>query len=131
MKNEDRIIQMIDKNPGLTRSQLRYRLRIPLSTLNHHIEHLILEKKIIKNQSFKSRFFLSSVKEDNINHIIVKADKSLFLIYSHLQQAKNLEQLSELTNTDKSTISKRLQILQKMNLIEKKKVNKKIFFVKI
>lgn len=122
---------MIDKNPGLTRSQLRYRLRIPLSTLNHHIEHLILEKKIIKNQSFKSRFFLSSVKEDNINHIIVKADKSLFLIYSHLQQAKNLEQLSELTNTDKSTISKRLQILQKMNLIEKKKVNKKIFFVKI
>ena len=130
MKNQEKILEHIKKNPGHTQSQITYRLDIPQSTIKYHLLQLIKENKIFSEKLFKIHYFPIGINDEIKIKTCIESNYNLKNIYKNLINNMSLEEIAISCNISKSIASKRLQILESMSAIKKIKVEKKIKFCK-
>ena len=130
MKNQEKILEHIKKNPGQTQSQITYRLDIPQSTMKYHLLQLSKENKIFSEKLFKTHYFPVGIDNELKIKTCIESNYNLNNIYKNLNNDMTLEEIATSCNISKSIASKRLQILESMNSIKKIKVEKKIKFCK-
>ena len=130
MENQEKILQFIQKNPGLTQAQITYRLEIPQSTVKYHLLMLMKENKIFSEKLFKIHYFSIGIdKKIKINSCI-ESNYNLKIIFESCKEESSLDEIAIICNISKSMASKRLQILESLGAIKKIKVEKKIKFCK-
>ena len=130
LENTDTVLEYIKKNPGLTQSQITYRLDIPQSTIKYHLLQLTKEHKIYSEKLFKIHYFPAGIKDEIKIKSCIESNYNLKNIYKNLINNMSLEEIAISCNISKSIASKRLQILESMGAIKKIKVEKKIKFCK-
>ena len=130
MENQEKILDHIKKNPGHTQSQITYRLEIPQSTIKYHLLQLIKENKVFSEKLFKTHYFPVGIDEKVKIKTCIESNFNLKNIYKNLNKDLTLEEIANSCDISKSVASKRLQILESMNVIKKIKIEKKIKFCK-
>ena len=130
MENQEKILDHIKKNPGHTQSQITYRLEIPQSTIKYHLLQLIKENKVFSEKLFKTHYFPVGIDEKVKIKTCIESNFNLKNIYKNLNKDMSLEEIATSCDISKSIASKRLQILESMNVIKKIKIEKKIKFCK-
>ena len=130
MKNQEKILEHIKKNPGHTQSQITYRLDIPQSTIKYHLLQLSKENKIFSEKLFKTHYFPVGIDNKLKIKTCIQSNYNLDNLYKNLNNDMTLEEIATSCNISKSIASKRLQILESMGAIKKIKVEKKIKFCK-
>jgi predicted transcriptional regulator len=130
LKNQEKILEHIKKNPGHTQSQITYRLDIPQSTIKYHLLQLSKENKIFSEKLFKTHYFPVGIDNKLKIKTCIESNYNLNNIYKNLNNDMTLEEIATSCNISKSIASKRLQILESMDSIKKIKVEKKIKFCK-
>ena len=128
MDNKQKILNHIKKIPGHTQSQITYRLDIPQSTLKYHLLQLIKENKIFSEKLFKMHYFSVGISNEIKIKTCIESNYNLNNIYKNLIKNMTLEEIATTCNISKSIASKRLQILDSLDVIKKIKVEKKIKF---
>ena len=129
-ENSDKILEYIKKNPGHTQSQITYRLDIPQSTIKYHLLQLTKENKIYSEKLFKIHYFPVGIEHNEKIRFCIESNYNLSVIYENCKNETSLEEIATNCNISKSVASKRLQILETMEVIKKIKVEKKIRFCK-
>ena len=130
MENQGKILDHIKKNPGHTQSQITYRLDIPQSTIKYHLLQLIKENKIFSEKLFKTHFFPIGIDNKMKIKTCIESNYNLNNIYKNFKNEMSLEEIAIACNISKSIASKRLQVLESLDVIKKIKVDKKIKFCK-
>ncbi|MGY5146320.1 MAG: winged helix-turn-helix transcriptional regulator [Candidatus Nitrosopumilus sp. metabat.KBP569_Feb_25m_nospike.7] len=130
MDNKQKILNHIKKIPGHTQSQITYRLDIPQSTVKYHLLQLIKENKIFSEKLFKMHYFSVGISNEIKIKTCIESNYNLNNIYKNLIKNMTLEEIATICNISKSVASKRLQILDSLDVIKKIKVEKKIKFCK-
>ena len=130
LNNQEKILDHIKKNPGHTQSQITYRLDIPQSTIKYHLLQLTKENKIFSEKLFKIHYFPAGIKDEIKIKSCIESNYNLNDIYKNCKNETSLEEIATNCNISKSVASKRLQILETMEVIKKIKVEKKIRFCK-
>jgi predicted transcriptional regulator len=130
LENQEKILDHIKKNPGHTQSQITYRLEIPQSTIKYHLLQLIKENKVFSEKLFKTHYFPVGIDEKVKIKTCIESNFNLKNIYKNLNKDMSLEEIATSCDISKSIASKRLQILESMNVIKKIKIEKKIKFCK-
>ena len=130
MENQGKILDHIKKNPGHTQSQITYRLDIPQSTIKYHLLQLIKENKVFSEKLFKIHYFPVGINNELKIKTCIESNFNLKNIYKNLNKDMSLEEIATSCDISKSIASKRLQILESMNVIKKIKIEKKIKFCK-
>ena len=130
LENSDTVLEYIKKNPGLTQSQITYRLDIPQSTIKYHLLQLTKENKIYSEKLFKIHYFPVGIEHNKKIKFCIESNYNLNDIYKNCKNETSLEEIATNCNISKSVASKRLQILETMEVIKKIKVEKKIRFYK-
>ena len=130
METQGKILNHIKKNPGHTQSQITYRLEIPQSTIKYHLLQLTKEDKIYSEKLFKIHYFPVGIDAKLKIKTCIESNFNLKNIYENLINKMSLEEIATNCNISKSVASKRLQILETMEVIKKIKVEKKIRFCK-
>ncbi len=130
MDNKQKILNHIKKIPGHTQSQITYRLDIPQSTVKYHLLQLIKENKIFSEKLFKMHYFSAGISNEIKIKTCIESNYNLNNIYKNLIKNMTLEEIATICNISKSVASKRLQILDSLDVIKKIKVEKKIKFCK-
>ena len=130
MDNKQKILNHIKKIPGHTQSQITYRLDIPQSTVKYHLLQLIKENKIFSEKLFKMHYFSVGISNEIKIKTCIESNYNLNNIYKNLIKNMTLEEIATTCNISKSIASKRLQILNSLDVIKKIKVEKKIKFCK-
>jgi predicted transcriptional regulator len=128
MDNKQKILNHIKKIPGHTQSQITYRLDIPQSTVKYHLLQLIKENKIFSEKLFKMHYFSAGISNEIKIKTCIESNYNLNNIYKNLIKNMTLEEIATTCNISKSIASKRLQILDSLDVIKKIKVEKKIKF---
>jgi predicted transcriptional regulator len=128
MDNKQKILNHIKKIPGHTQSQITYRLDIPQSTVKYHLLQLIKENKIFSEKLFKMHYFSVGISNEIKIKTCIESNYNLNNIYKNLIKNMTLEEIATICNISKSIASKRLQILDSLDVIKKIKVEKKIKF---
>jgi predicted transcriptional regulator len=128
MNNKQKILNHIKKIPGHTQSQITYRLDIPQSTVKYHLVQLIKENKIFSEKLFKMHYFSAGISNEIKIKTCIESNYNLNNIYKNLIKNMTLEEIATTCNISKSIASKRLQILNSLDVIKKIKVEKKIKF---
>ena len=128
MNNKQKILNHIKKIPGHTQSQITYRLDIPQSTVKYHLVQLIKENKIFSEKLFKMHYFSVGISNEIKIKTCIESNYNLNNIYKNLIKNMTLEEIATTCNISKSIASKRLQILDSLDVIKKIKVEKKIKF---
>ena len=128
LENSDTVLEYIKKNPGLTQSQITYRLDIPQSTIKYHLLQLIKENKIFSEKLFKIHYFPVGINNELKIKTCIESNFNLKNIYENLNKNMLLDEIATVCDISKSIASKRLQVLVSMNAIKKIKVEKKIKF---
>jgi predicted transcriptional regulator len=128
MDNKQKILNHIKKIPGHTQSQITYRLDIPQSTVKYHLLQLIKENKIYSEKLFKIHYFSVGISNEIEIKTCIESNYNLNNIYKNLIKNMTLEEIATICNISKSIASKRLQILDSLDVIKKIKVEKKIKF---
>ncbi len=128
MENKKIILDHIEKNPGQTQSQIIYRVEIPQSTTKYHLIELIKENKIFSEKLFKIHYFPVGIKNNDKIKYCIENNFRLNNILENCKNEMSLEEIAINCNISKSIASKRLQVLESMNVIKKIKVEKKIKF---
>ena len=128
MNNKQKILNHIKKIPGHTQSQITYRLDIPQSTVKYHLVQLIKENKIFSEKLFKMHYFSAGISNEIKIKTCIESNYNLNNIYKNLIKNMTLEEIATICNISKSIASKRLQILNSLDVIKKIKVEKKIKF---
>ena len=128
MDNKQKILNHIKKIPGHTQSQITYRLDIPQSTVKYHLLQLIKENKIFSEKLFKMHYFSVGISNKIKIKTCIESNYNLNNIYKNLVKNMTLEEIATICNISKSIASKRLQILDSLDVIKKIKVEKKIKF---
>ena len=128
MDNKQKILNHIKKIPGHTQSQITYRLDIPQSTVKYHLLQLIKENKIFSEKLFKMHYFSVGISNEIKIKTCIESNYNLNNIYKNLIKNMTLEEIATTCNISKSIASKRLQILDSLDVIKKIKVEKKIKF---
>ena len=128
MNNKQKILNHIKKIPGHTQSQITYRLDIPQSTVKYHLLQLIKENKIFSEKLFKMHYFSVGISNEIKIKTCIESNYNLNNIYKNLIKNMTLEEIATTCNISKSIASKRLQILDSLDVIKKIKVEKKIKF---
>ena len=130
MDNKQKFLKHIIKIPGHTQSQITYRLDIPQSTVKYHLLQLIKENKIWLEKLFKIHYFSVGISNEIKIKTCIESNYNLNNIYKNLIKNMTLEEIATICNISKSVASKRLQILDSLDVIKKIKVEKKIKFCK-
>jgi predicted transcriptional regulator len=130
VENKQKVLNHIQTHPGQTLSQIHYRLKIPQTTIKHHITQLISENKITKEEIFKTRYFLNSTNTELRIKSSIENNNSIKNIYQNLVNEMTLDEISLICNTSKSLVSRRLKMLISSRLVEKTKKDGKIIFKK-
>ena len=128
MDNKQKILNHIKKIPGHTQSQITYRLDIPQSTVKYHLVQLIKENKIFSEKLFKMHYFSAGISNEIKIKTCIESNYNLNNIYKNLIKNMTLEEIATICNISKSIASKRLQILDSLDVNKKIKVEKKIKF---
>jgi predicted transcriptional regulator len=128
LENKKIILDHIEKNPGQTQSQIIYRVEIPQSTTKYHLIELIKENKIFSEKLFKIHYFPVGIKNNDKIKYCIENNFRLNNILENCKNEMSLEEIAINCNISKSIASKRLQVLESMNVIKKIKVEKKIKF---
>ena len=128
LENSDTVLEYIKKNPGFTQSQLTYRLDIPQSTIKYHLLQLTKENKIFSEKLFKTHYFPVGIDEKLKIKTCIESNYNLNNLYKNCKNEMSLEEIATSCNISKSVASKRLQILESLNVIKKIKIEKKIKF---
>ena len=128
MDNKQKILNHVKKIPGHTQSQITYRLDIPQSTVKYHLLQLIKENKIFSEKLFKMHYFSVGISNEIKIKTCIESNYNLNNIYKNLVKNMTLEEIATICNISKSIASKRLQILDSLDVIKKIKVEKKIKF---
>jgi len=128
MDNKQKILNHVKKIPGHTQSQITYRLDIPQSTVKYHLLQLIKENKIFSEKLFKMHYFSVGISNEIKIKTCIESNYNLNNIYKNLIKNMTLEEIATTCNISKSIASKRLQILDSLDVIKKIKVEKKIKF---
>ena len=128
MKNQEKILKHIKKNPGHTQSQITYRLDIPQSTMKYHLLQLSKENKIFSEKLFKTHYFPVGIDAKIKIKTCIESNFNLKNIYENLINKMSLEEIATSCDISKSIASKRLQVLESMGAVKKIKVEKKIRF---
>ena len=128
MENQGKILDHIKKNPGHTQSQITYRLDIPQSTIKYHLLQLIKENKVFSEKLFKIHYFPVGINNELKIKTCIESNFNLKNIYENLNKNMLLDEIATSCNISKSIASKRLQILESLNVIKKIKIEKKIKF---
>ena len=128
MDNQEKILEHIKKTPGHTQAQITYRLDIPQSTIKYHLLQLIKENKIFSEKLFKMHYFSVGISNEIKIKTCIESNYNLNNIYKNLIKNMTLEEIATICNISKSIASKRLQILDSLDVIKKIKVEKKIKF---
>ena len=130
MENQEKILQFIKENPGLTQAQITHRLEIPQSTVKYHLQTLVKEEKIFAEKLFKTHYFTNGIDNELKIKSCIENNYNLKIIFENCRKEKSLEEIAVSCNISKSMASKRLQILESLGAIKKIKVEKKIKFCK-
>ena len=130
MENQEKILQYIKKNPGHTQAQITYRLEIPQSTIKYHLLQLSKKNKIFSEKLFKTHFFPIGIDNKMKIKTCIESNYNLNNIYKNFKNEMSLEEIAIACNISKSIASKRLQVLESLDVIKKIKVDKKIKFCK-
>ena len=130
LENSDTVLEYIKKNPGLTQSQITYRLDIPQSTIKYHLLQLSKQNKIFSEKLFKTHYFPVGIDNKLKIKTCIESNYNLKNIYKNLNDNMTLDEISTSCDISKSIASKRLQILESMGAIKKIKLEKKIKFCK-
>jgi predicted transcriptional regulator len=130
LENQEEILQYIKKNPGHTQAQISYRLEIPQSTIKYHLLQLSKENKIFSEKLFKTHFFPIGIDKEMKIKTCIESNYNLNNIYKNFKNEMSLEEIATSCNISKSIASKRLKILESLDVIKKIKVDKKIKFCK-
>ena len=128
MENQEKILEYIKKTPGHTQSQITYRLDIPQSTIKYHLLQLIKENKIFSEKLFKIHYFPMGINNKIKIKTCIESNYNLNNLYKNCKNEISLEEIAISCDISKSVASKRLQILESLNVIKKIKVEKKIKF---
>ena len=128
MENQEKILEYIKKTPGHTQSQITYRLDIPQSTIKYHLLQLIKENKIFSEKLFKIHYFPMGINNKIKIKTCIESNYNLNNLYKNCKNEISLEEIAISCDISKSMASKRLQILESLNVIKKIKVEKKIKF---
>jgi len=128
LENQEKILDHVKKNPGHTQSQITYRIDIPQSTIKYHLLQLIKENKIFSEKLFKIHYFPVGIEHNKKIKFCIESNYGLNDIYKNCKNETSLEEIATNCNISKSVASKRLQILETMEVIKKIKVEKKIKF---
>ena len=130
LENSDTVLEYIKKNPGLTQSQITYRLDIPQSTIKYHLLQLTKEDKIYSEKLFKIHYFPVGIKNNDKIKYCIENNFRLSNILENCKNEMSLEEIAINCDISKSIASKRLQVLESLGVIKKIKVEKKIKFCK-
>ena len=130
MENQEKIVDHIKKNPGLTQAQITYRLESPQSTTKYHLNELIKENKIFSEKLFKIHYFPVGIKNNDKIKYCIENNFRLSNILENCKNEMSLEEIAINCDISKSIASKRLQVLESLGVIKKIKVGKKIKFCK-
>jgi predicted transcriptional regulator len=130
LENSDTVLEYIKKNPGLTQSQITYRLDIPQSTIKYHLLQLTKENKIYSEKLFKIHYFPVGIKNNDKIKYCIENNFRLSNILENCKNEMSLEEIAINCDISKSIASKRLQVLESLGVIKKIKVEKKIKFCK-
>ena len=130
LENSDTVLEYIKKNPGLTQAQITYRLDIPQSTIKYHLLQLTKKNEIYSEKLFKTHYFPVGIEHNKKIKFCIESNYNLSVIYENCKNETSLEEIATNCNISKSVASKRLQILETMEVIKKIKVEKKIRFCK-
>jgi DNA-binding MarR family transcriptional regulator len=128
LENQEKILEYIKKTPGHTQSQITYRLDIPQSTIKYHLLQLIKENKIFSEKLFKIHYFPMGINNKIKIKTCIESNYNLNNLYKNCKNEMSLEEIATSCNISKSVASKRLQILESLNVIKKIKIEKKIKF---
>jgi len=128
LENQEKILEYIKKTPGHTQSQITYRLDIPQSTIKYHLIQLIKENKIFSEKLFKIHYFPMGINNKIKIKTCIESNYNLNNLYKNCKNEMSLEEIATSCNISKSVASKRLQILESLNVIKKIKIEKKIKF---
>ena len=128
LENQEKILEYIKKTPGHTQSQITYRLDIPQSTIKYHLLQLIKKNKIFSEKLFKIHYFPMGINNKIKIKTCIESNYNLNNLYKNCKNEMSLEEIAISCDISKSVASKRLQILESLNVIKKIKVEKKIKF---
>ncbi len=128
LENQEEILEHIKKTPGHTQAQIAYRLDIPQSTIKYHLLQLIKENKIFSEKLFKIHYFPMGIDNKIKIKMCIESNYNLNNLYKNCKNEMSLEEIAISCDISKSVASKRLQILESLNVIKKIKVEKKIKF---
>jgi len=125
------IFEHIESFPGKTFSEITSELKISPSTVRFHLETLERDNFIINSKIDKMRYFIKD-DDDKKNQIKIAIENNsrLIEILQILTSPKTLDEIFYEAKISKSLLSKRLKILINFEVVEKKKVNSKILFMK-
>ena len=125
------IFEHIQSYPGKTFSEITNELQISPSTVRFHLITLKKNNFIINSKIDKTRYFISD-KNNQRNQITIAIENNprLMEILKILDRPKKLDEMLSDTKISKSILSKRLKILINFGVVEKNKIDSKIFFMK-
>ena len=130
LDNQEKILKHVKKMPGHTQSQITYRLDIAQSTVKYHLLQLIKKNKIYSEKLFKIHYFPVGISDKIKIKTCIESNNNLNNIYKNFKNEMSLEEIATSCNISKSIASKRLKILESLDVIKKIKVDKKIKFCK-
>ena len=94
MENQEKIVDHIKKNPGLTQAQITYRLEIPQSTTKYHLNELIKENKIFSEKLFKIHYFPVGIEHNKKIKFCIESNYGLNDIYKNCKNETSLEEIA-------------------------------------
>ena len=132
LETKNKIYNFISKYPGLHLRELSRQLDIPKTTMDYHLSYLQkqgLIKKVVDGR--EHRYFtsedISDIDKNILNIIRRKAYYDvIFFIYRNYRATQ--ERLSTKLNKSRSTISRRLNKLIELKIVEQVTINNTTFF---
>lgn len=120
-----KIYNLIRKNPGIHLRGIQRRLRMPLSSLEHHIEYMIRKKVIHKEKEGRyTRYFVGHLTKEESKIISALRHEKLREIVSIALEQKEVksQDFIYLLNIPSSTLSYYLNYLVEHSILRRQKI---------
>lgn len=124
-ENRRKIYEIIEKNPGIHLREIERRLKIPLSTIDYHLNYLVKRKTIVRepsqNRAGRLTRYYTQPFDKNDKRILAalrqhKLREIVFLILQ--QKTANFKALNDQLNLPRSSLSFYLNYLVKHDIID-------------
>lgn len=123
--NRKKIYEFIKSNPGFHLRELQRKLKIPLSSLEHHIDYMVRHKVIIKErEGVYTRYFAQQPTKEELKLISAFRHEKVREIVAIILEKKEakFQNLKDYLNLPSSTLSYYLKYLLDNNILTRQQV---------